>query len=1057
MIGASEGAAAARTSPSSWFIHHPIGTSLLMAALLALGLAAFPNLAVAPLPEVDIPTLQVSTTFPGASPETVASSVTQPLERQFGEIPGVAQMTSISTLGSSSITVQFNLGVDINAAALLVQAAINAAGAQLPTTLPAPPTYREVNPADPPILILGVSSRALPIIKVDDYAENVIEQHISQIPGVGQVLVLGQQKPSVRIQVDPAKVASLGLSLEDLRQAIVANTVNDPKGAVQGERRTFTLLDNDQLAAAGPWTDAVLAYRNGAPVRVRDIGAAIEAPENAQLAAWADRQPAILLPVFKQPGANVVATVDAIKAQLPALLAGAPAGLDLTILSDRTTTIRASVADVEKALLIAVALVVAVIFVFLRSPWATIIPSVSVPIAIVGTFAAMFALNFSLDNLSLIGLSIAIGFVVDDAIVMLENIQRHLEMGKTPLQAALDGSAEVGFTILSISLSLVAVFIPLLFMGGIVGRLFQEFALTVTIAIAVSAFVSLSLTPTLCALFLKAKAAERHGRLYRWSERGFDALLDGYRRTLDIALLHHRATILVFLAGVAGTVALFAGIPKGFFPQEDTGLIIGVSESAQDVSFAEMVRRQKALNDIVAADPDVFSFTSTVGAMPGQTVNDGRMFITLKPRDQRKASAFEIIARLQKRLANVEGAALFLQAAQDLNVGGRVARTQFQYTLQDGDLDELNAFAPKLLARLQTLPQLTGLATDQQASGATLSLAIDRDQAARFGISLSDIDNTLYDAFGQRQVTQYFTQLNSYHVILELQPELQNSPHALEHIYFKSPLTGEQVPLSVLASWSSTPTTALAVNHQGQFPSVTLSFNLAPGVALGEAVEAIRRAEEAIGKPQTVVGAFQGNAAAFQSSLASEPYLVAAALLVIYVILGVLYESYVHPLTILSTLPSAGLGALATLWAFGFDFSIISLIGVILLIGIVKKNGIMIVDFALERERGEGLSSHDAIREASLLRFRPILMTTMAALLAGLPLMIGHGTGSELRQPLGYAIVGGLTVSQVLTLYTTPVIYLYLARLTHGTTRAPHVAEVPAAASDLTRESARGA
>ncbi len=955
--------------------------------------------------------------------------MTQPLERQFGEIPGVTQMTSVSTIGQSSITIQFDLSRNIDGAALDVQTAINAAGGQLPNNLPSPPTYRKVNPADPPIMVLALTSDTLPLTEVDDFAENVLVQRISQIAGVAQVGIIGQQKPSVRIQVDPDKIASLGLSLEDIRTAIVSTTSNAAKGSIQGAARTFTLYDNDQLLAAGPWNNSIIAYRNGGPIRVSDIGEAVDAPENTQLAAWAGGKPAILLPVSKLPGANVIKTVDQIKALMPQLQALAPRALHILVLSDRTTTIRASVRDVQFTLLLTVVLVVMVIFVFLRNIRATLIPSVTVPLALIGTFAPMYVVGFSLDNLSLMGLSIAVGFVVDDAIVMLENIDRHMAAGKSAVQAAIDGAGEVGFTIMSISLSLIAVFIPLLLMGGIVGRLLREFAVTVSTTIVISAFVALTLTPMMCALFLRPLGEQRHGRLYMVFERGFDALLNGYRASLDIAMRHHRVTFGVFMAAMVATGYLFVNIPKGFFPTQDTGLILGISEAAQDISFADMAKHQLALGKVVASDPDVATVGMGIGAVAGQTLNNGRMFITLKPLGERKASASQIIDRLRPKLAEVEGAALFLQSAQDINVGGRISRTQFQYTLQDGDTNELNTWAPKILAKLRTLPELTDLASDEQNNGTTVTLTIDRDQASRLGISAELIDNTLYDAFGQRQVTQYFTDLNSYHVILELAPGAQNSPMALNHLYITSPLTNAQVPLNVLVKQTTQPTSVLAVNHQSQFPSVTLSFNLAPGVALSQAVAAIQRAESELGKPPTLIGSFQGNAQAYQSSLASEPYLVAAALVVIYVILGMLYESYVHPITILSTLPSAGLGALIMLWGFGFDFTVIALIGVILLIGIVKKNGIMIVDFAIAGQREQGLTAEEAIRQACLLRFRPIMMTTMAALLGGVPLMLGHGTGSELRQPLGYAIVGGLIVSQAMTLYTTPVVFLYLDRL----------------------------
>jgi hydrophobe/amphiphile efflux-1 (HAE1) family protein len=1014
---------------STPFIRRPIATSLLMAGVLMIGAVAYPLLPVAPLPQVDFPTIQVTTQLPGADPVTMASSVTAPLERQFAQIPSVTQMTSSSTLGNSAITVQFDLNRNIDGAAQDIQTAINAAGGQLPKTLPSPPTYRKVNPADAPILILAVHSDALPITVADDYAENILVQNISQIPGVAQVVVNGQQKPAVRIQVDPEKLASMGLGLEDVRAVIVNATTDSPKGSIEGATRTFTIYDNDQLLSAEPWNDVILTYRNGAPVRIRDVGRAVDGAENNKIAAWANGKRAILLAVLKQPGANVIETVDRIKAVLPQLQAAIPAAIKVDVLSDRTTTIRASVADVQFTLMLTVVLVVLVIFVFLRSFWATAIPSVTVPLALIGSFALLYPFGYSLDNLSLMGLSIAIGFVVDDAIVMLENIERHIGRGLSPTEAAIKGSGEIGFTIVSISLSLIAVFIPLLLMGGIVGRVFREFAVTVTMTIVVSAFVALTLTPVMSARFLRPQANVRHGRLYAASERVFDMLLAGYRRSLDVALRHRFITLLVFFLTVVLSGYLFVVIPKGFFPQQDTGLILGTSEAAQDVSFAEMSRYQVALSAVVAADPDVATVGMNAGATGQQTQNNGRFFITLKPRDQRNASAMQIINRLRPQLAKVQGAALFLQPAQDINIGGRPTRTLYQYTLQDPDLNELNQWAPKIYAKLKSLPELTDVATDQQTGGDTLTLTIDRDAAARFGIQPQLIDDTLYDAFGQRQVTQYFTQVNSYHVILEVLPELQTAPDALDRIFVNAPATGQQVRLSSLARWTTKPTTFLSINHQGQFPAVTLSFNLAPGVALGDAVRAIEQAESELGVPASLAGSFQGNAQAFQTSLASEPLLVAAALVVIYLILGMLYESYIHPLTILSTLPSAGVGALVMLMLFGFDFSVIALIGIILLIGIVKKNGIMMVDFAIEAQRERGLSGLDAIREACLLRFRPIMMTTMAALLAGLPLMLGSGTGSELRQPLGYAMVGGLILSQALTLYTTPVVFVYLERV----------------------------
>jgi hydrophobe/amphiphile efflux-1 (HAE1) family protein len=1009
------------------FVRRPIATSLLMGALALVGIVAFPLLPVAPLPQVDFPTIQVSAQLAGAGPDTMASTVAAPLERQFGQIAGVTQMTSTSTLGSTSITLQFDLNRSIDAAAQDVQAAITAAARQLPTNLTTPPTYRKVNPADSPILILAAHSDTLPLTVVDDFADNVIAQQISQITGVAQVSIGGEQKPAIRVQVDPAKLQTRGLTLEDVRGVLAVATTNAAKGSINGARQSFTVAANDQIVKAKDYDEVILAYRNGAPIRVRDVGRAIDGPQDVNVAALMGTQPAVILSVFKQPGANVIDTVDQIKAAMPTIASVIPPGMKVDTLVDRTQTIRASVRDVEFTLVLTIGLVVMVIFLFLRNVRATLIPAVTVPLSLLGATAAMYLLGFSLDNLSLMALTIAVGFVVDDAIVVVENIYRHLEAGSPPLQAALKGAREIGFTVLSISISLVAVFIPLLLMGGIVGRLFREFAITVTVAIAISVVVSLTLTPMLCARFL-AKQSEHHGRLYEAVEWGFETLIGGYRRALDVVLRHQRATMAVFFATLALTAALFVMIPKGFFPIQDTGLITGLSEAAQDVSPQEMKRLQGELAKVIERDPDVSAFGSFFGSGGGNTLNTGRFFIGLKPRDERESSALEVIARLRPQLAKVEGANLFLQPSQDITVGGRISRGQFQYTLQDPNLEELNSFAPRMLAKLKTLPELADPSSDQQGNAPQFTVTINRDAAARFGVQPQAIDDTLNDAFGQRQAVQYFTQTNSYFVVLEALPELQRDPAVLDQLYVKAAGTGRMVPLSTLVDIDTSRVGPLSVSHQSQFPAVTLSFNLRPGIALGQAVDAIRRAETEVGKPQSLIATFQGNAQAFQTSLSSEPLLVLAALLVVYVILGVLYESYIHPLTILSTLPSAGVGALLALWAGGFDLSVIGIIGIILLIGIVKKNGIMLVDFAINRER-EGFSPEAAIREACLLRFRPIMMTTMATLLGGLPLMLGTGSGSELRQPLGYAMVGGLVLSQMLTLFTTPVVYLWLDRL----------------------------
>ncbi len=1016
-------------SISEPFIRRPVGTTLLMVGLTLAGLVGFRALPISALPQVDYPTILVSTTLPGASADTMASSVTTPLERQFGQMPSLNQMTSVSSQGSSQITLQFELDRNIDSAEQDVQAAINAASNLLPRTLPAPPTYSKANPADTPVLTLSVSSPTLPLPSVDDYADSILAQKISQVSGVGMVTLNGGQKPAVRVQVDPEALAGTGLSLEDVRAALVAANVNQPKGTIEGARQEFTLATDDQLQTAAAFRPLVLAYRNGAPLRLQEVANVIDGVENSQLAGWANHEPAVILNVQRQPGANVINVAERVKALLPQLEANLPQGMQVKILSDRTETVRASVEDVEMTLVLTIALVVGVIYIFLRSLRATAIPAVALPLSIIGTFGVMALLGYSLDNLSLMALTISTGFVVDDAIVMVENISRYIEQGKKPYEAAILGAKQIGFTIISLTVSLIAVLIPLFFMGGVIGRLFREFAVTLAVAIGVSAVLSLTLTPMMAAYLLRPEPKEEERNAFqRASERAFEWTLHGYERGLRVVLGHPRTTLAVTVATVLFTVGLALVIPKGFFPQQDTGALLGVTEAPPDVSFTRMSQLQQQAAAVVLADPDVESVASFIGADgTNATTNSGRLSVSLKPRSERDASADEIIRRLQSGLAEVADLSVYLQSVQDLQIDNRLSRTQFQYTLEDADPAQLAEWGPKVLQKLQGLPQLKDVASDQQASGLTTVLTIDRDTAARLGVSTQAIDDTLYDAFGQRQVSTIFTQLNLYRVILEVKPELKQDPSALERIYVRS-AAGNAVPLSAFVKFTNA-VAPLTVVHQGQFPAVTLSFNVAPGVALGQATAAIEAAVAELSPPSGLHGSFQGAAKAFGEALASEPLLILAALIAVYIVLGVLYESFIHPITILSTLPSAGVGALLALMVCGTELSVIALIGIILLIGIVKKNAIMMIDFALEAERERHLSPRDSIFEACLLRFRPIMMTTMAALLGGLPLALATGTGSELRRPLGITIVGGLLLSQLLTLFTTPVVYLYMERL----------------------------
>jgi multidrug efflux pump len=1070
-------------SPSRPFILRPVATSLLMAAILLAGFVAYLQLPVSALPEVDYPTIQVVTFYPGASPDVMASAVTAPLERQFGQVPGLNQMTSTSSDGSSIIVLQFALELNIDVAEQEVQAAINAAQTYLPSDLPVPPIYSKTNPADTPILTLALSSKTMPLSEVEDLADTRFSQKISQLPGVGLVSISGGQKPAVRVRVNPTALSSYGINLEDVRTALQQTSLDQAIGNFDGPQQDYQIQSNDQLLSAADFEKVVIAYHNGSPVKLSDVATVDNDVENVRQAAWMNETPAVIVNIQRQPGANIIQVVDRIKKLLPLLKSNLPAAIQIDELTDRTTTIRASVKDVEFELMLTVALVVMVIFLFLRNVSATIIPSVAVPLSIVGTFGVMYLAGFSLNNLTLMALTISTGFVVDDAIVMIENIIRFIEEGDPPLEAALKGSEQIGFTIVSLTISLIAVLIPLLFMGDIVGRLFREFAITLSVTILVSAVVSLTLTPMMCSRLLKSTHGQKQTRFYVVSENAFERIIAFYGRTLKWVLKRQTATLLVAAATLVLTIVLYVIVPKGFFPVQDTGIIQGISEATQSISFPAMSEKQQQLTHVILEDPAVESLSSFIGIDgTNTTLNSGRIQINLKPLEDRKINASDVIRRLQPKLEKIDGITLYMQPVQDLTVEDRVSRTQYQYTLEDPDQRELNFWTAKLMAKLQTISALRDLATDQQTSGLAASLTIDRVTASRMGITPQAIDQLLYDAYGQRQVSTLYTQLNQYHIVLETLPEYQKNPTKLSDIYVRSALaptalttssgTGtvtattasgnsassaapspSAAPNTATSSGSSNPSAVtsvngggiplsaitrfemksspLSVNHQGQFPVVTISFNLAPGASLGEATKAIDKAQQEIGMPLSVQSAFQGTAASFQASLSNEPLLILAALITVYIVLGVLYESYIHPITILSTLPSAGVGAILALLICGQELSVVALIGIILLIGIVKKNGIMMIDFALEAERKEGKRPEDAIYEACLLRFRPIMMTTMAALLGGLPLALGTGIGSELRRPLGISMVGGLLLSQVLTLYTTPVIYIFFDRLAH--------------------------